>query len=129
MNVLLGRRVISLNDQTNVPSVVVFTGVFVCFTSTRRLLMVGLAEASAEKTMVRSHTGIRGAFVMETVSEGESGLAVQREGSCFETVWQLKEGGPNGMLEVNKVMYCTVLYCTVLYCTVVDVCAIVYKCF
>ena len=100
----------SLNDQTNVPSVVVFAGVFVCFTSTRRLLMVGLAEASAEKTMVRSHTGIRGAFVRETVSEGESGLAVQLEGSCFETVWQLKEGGPNGMLEINKVMYCTLLY-------------------
>lgn len=69
----------------------------------RRLLMVGLAESAAMKTMVRSHKGIRGAFVVETTGGGKSGLAVQLEGSDFETVWQLKEGGVNGTLNLNKV--------------------------
>lgn len=53
--------------------------------------------------MVRSHEGIRGAFIVETASEGKSGLAVQLEGSRFETVWQLKEGGVDGILDLNKV--------------------------
>lgn len=69
----------------------------------RRLLMVGIAETVAGKTMVRSHNGIRGAFVVETASGGKSGLAVQLEGSTFETVWQLKEAGRNGILDLNKV--------------------------
>ncbi|CAN0453853.1 unnamed protein product, partial [Hapterophycus canaliculatus] len=69
----------------------------------RRLLMVGLAESAAAKTMVRSHKGIRGAFVVETTADGKSGLAVQLEGSNFETVWQLKEGGSDGILNLNKV--------------------------
>lgn len=72
--------------------------------SARRLLMVGLAEAAAEKTMVRSQAGIRGAFVVETASGGKSGLAVQLEGSRFETVWQLKEGTPGGPMDMNKVL-------------------------
>lgn len=71
----------------------------------RRLLMVGLAEAAAEKTMVRSQAGIRGAFVVETASGGKSGLAVQLEGSSFETVWQLKEGMPGGLMVMEKVMF------------------------
>lgn len=69
----------------------------------RRLLMVGLAESAAAKTMVRSHKGIRGAFAVETTGGGKSGLAVQLEGSDFETVWQLKEGGFDGPLNLNKV--------------------------
>lgn len=69
----------------------------------RRLLMVGLAETAAAKTMVRSHKGIRGAFVVETTGDGKSGLAIQLEGSDFETVWQLKEGGGDGPLNLNKV--------------------------
>lgn len=71
--------------------------------SMRRLLMVGLAESAAATTMVRSHKGIRGAFVVETTIDGKSGLAVQLEGSDFETVWQLKEGGVDGILNLNKV--------------------------
>lgn len=71
----------------------------------RRLLMVGLAETAAAKTMVRSHKGINGAFVVETASGGKSGVAVQLEGSSFETVWQLKEGGVDGILDLNKVGY------------------------
>lgn len=70
--------------------------------------MVGLAEGAAEKTMVRSHKGIRGAFVVETTGDGKSGLAVQLEGSDFETVWQLKEGGVDGSLNLNKVSSCFV---------------------
>lgn len=69
----------------------------------RRLLMVGLAESAAEKTMVRSNKGIRGAFVVEAKTDGKNGLAVQLEGSDFETVWQLKEGGEDGVLNLNKV--------------------------
>lgn len=71
----------------------------------RRLLMVGLAENAAAKTMVRSHKGINGAFVVETSGEGKSGLAVQLEGSDFETVWQLQEGGEGGILILNKVSF------------------------
>lgn len=71
--------------------------------SNRRLLMVGLAEAAAAKTMVRSYKGIRGAFVVEKVMNGKNRVMVQVEGSCFETVWQLKEGGDGGILELNKV--------------------------
>eukprot|EP00903_Cladosiphon_okamuranus_P015157 g14015.t1 len=70
--------------------------------SMRRLLMVGLAESAAAKTMVRSHKGIRGAFVVDTTGGGKSGLAVQLEGSDFETVWQLKEGWTDGPLNLNK---------------------------
>lgn len=73
--------------------------------SMRRLLMVGLAEAAAEKTMVRSHKGIDGAFVVDVINDGKSGVAVQLEGSSFETVWQLKEGGEHGILNLNKVRY------------------------
>lgn len=69
----------------------------------RRLLMVGIAEAAAGKTLVRSHHGIRGAFVVERASEGKRIVEVQLEGSCFETVWQLKEGGDGGILDLNKV--------------------------
>lgn len=65
--------------------------------------MVGLAEAAAEKTMVRSHKGIGGAFVVDVITNGKSGVAVQLEGSSFETVWQLKEGGEDGILDLNKV--------------------------
>lgn len=65
--------------------------------------MVGLAESASSKTLVRSHTGIRGAFVVETAADGKSGVAVQLEGSCFETVWQLEEGGVGGILDLNKV--------------------------
>lgn len=65
--------------------------------------MVGLAESAAAKTMVRSHKGIRGAFVVETTAEGKSGLAVQLEGSDFETLWQLREGGSDGILNLSKV--------------------------
>ncbi|CAN0125289.1 unnamed protein product [Laminaria digitata] len=68
----------------------------------RRLLMVGLAETAAEKTMVRSHKGIDGAFVVDVITNGKSGVAVQLEGSSFETVWQLKEGGEDGILDLNK---------------------------
>lgn len=71
--------------------------------STRRLLMVGLVETSAAKTMVRSFKGMNRAFVVETAGEGASGLAIQVEGSCFETIWGLKEGGPGGVLSLNKV--------------------------
>lgn len=71
--------------------------------SMRRLLMVGLAEGAADKTMVRSHKGIDGAFVVDVITNGKSGVAVQLEGSNFETVWQLLEGGENGILDLNKV--------------------------
>lgn len=64
--------------------------------------MVGLAEVAAAKTMVRSFKGIKGAFAVETVKDGKNGIEVQLEGSCFETVWQLKEGGNGGMLDLNK---------------------------
>lgn len=67
--------------------------------------MVGLAETAATKTMVRSHNGINGAFVVETTGGGKSGLAVQLEGSNFETVWQLKEGGEGGILNLDKVSF------------------------
>lgn len=65
--------------------------------------MVGIADAACGKTLVRSHHGIRGAFVVEKASEGKSIVEVQLEGSCFETVWQLKEGGAGGILDLNKV--------------------------
>lgn len=84
--------------------------------------MVGLAETAAAKTMVRSHTGIRGAFVVETASEGKSGLAIQLEGSCFETVWQLKEGDHDGILNLNKVCIVSkgVFYLTVFFTPVCE---------
>lgn len=65
--------------------------------------MVGLVEASAAKTMVRSLKGMNRAFVVETAGDGASGLAVQVEGSCFETIWGLNEGGPGGVFWLNKV--------------------------
>lgn len=71
--------------------------------SNRRLLMVGLAEAAASKTMVRHFKGIRGAFVVEKIISGKNRVMVQLEGSCFETVWQLKEGGDGGILDLNQV--------------------------
>lgn len=72
--------------------------------------MVGIADAACGKTLVRSHHGIRGAFVVEKASEGKSIVEVQLEGSCFETVWQLKEGSDGGILDLNKVdiSYCPV---------------------
>lgn len=73
--------------------------------------MVGLAETAAEKTMVRSHKGIDGAFVVDVITNGKSGVAVQLEGSSFETVWQLKEGGEDGILDLNKVRLVSVLSC------------------
>lgn len=79
--------------------------------------MVGLAEAAADKTMVRSHKGIDGAFVVDVITNGKSGVAVQLEGSNFETVWQLMEGDENGILDLNKVRRWSgrvVLFCFVL---------------
>lgn len=73
--------------------------------SNRRLLMVGLAEAAAAKTMVRSQKGIRGAYVVEKVMNGKNRVLIQVEGSSFETVWQLKEGGDGGVLDLNQVRY------------------------
>lgn len=89
--------------------------------------MVGLAETAAEKTMVRSHRGIGGAFVVDVITDGKSGVAVQLEGSSFETVWQLKEGGEDGILDLNKVRkradllwFCSVVwYCFRVLCFLV----------
>ncbi|CAM9856614.1 unnamed protein product, partial [Discosporangium mesarthrocarpum] len=70
--------------------------------SHRRLLMVGLVEEVAAKTMVRSHKGIDRAMVVEQAIDGRNKAVLQTEGCCFETLWKLKEGGEDGILDLNK---------------------------
>lgn len=74
--------------------------------------MVGIVEAAAAKTMIRSQKGINRAFVVEMAEGGKSGLAVQVEGSCFETIWQLREGG-EGILNLDKVRCSPLLFAQV----------------
>jgi len=57
--------------------------------SSRRLLMLGLAEQAAALTLVRSSQGITRAFVMEKEVGGQQRPAVGTEGSLFSTIWKL----------------------------------------
>ncbi|CAM9096689.1 unnamed protein product [Phaeothamnion confervicola] len=57
--------------------------------SMRRLLMVGLAEAAAEQTTVRSYAGIARAFVVDKVVDGKERMMLQTEGCEFSTLWEL----------------------------------------
>eukprot|EP00611_Tribonema_gayanum_P024980 TRINITY_DN5599_c0_g1_i6.p1 TRINITY_DN5599_c0_g1~~TRINITY_DN5599_c0_g1_i6.p1 ORF type:complete len:1786 (-),score=636.59 TRINITY_DN5599_c0_g1_i6:85-4983(-) len=63
--------------------------------SVRRLLMVGIAEAAAATSVVRSHGKIGRSFLVEQLIGGENRMALQTEGADFATLWALgpREGG------------------------------------
>ena len=56
-----------------------------------RMLMVGMVEAAAADTVVRSVAGIANAHVVECKVNGQTRPAVQTEGSALDSLWRLSE--------------------------------------
>jgi len=66
--------------------------------SSRRLLMVQLAELAAAKTTIRETPSIANAYVMKNDINGEERVGVQTEGVNFEAIWEMQ----NDCIDVNN---------------------------
>jgi DNA-directed RNA polymerase I subunit RPA1 len=60
--------------------------------SHRRLLMVTLAEAAAERCTVRASRGISQAFVVEDKAEAGGAGSIQTEGCNLQELWEVGDG-------------------------------------
>lgn len=67
--------------------------------SSRRLLMLGLVEAAAESTPVRSTHGITNAYPMKKEFNGVELHCVQTEGVNYEAMWQL----PDDLIDLKHI--------------------------
>jgi len=66
--------------------------------SSRRLLMVQLAELAATKTTIRETPYIANAYVMKCDINGEERIGVQTEGVNFEAIWDMQ----NDCIDANN---------------------------
>lgn len=71
--------------------------------SSRRLLLVQIAEAATAHVAIRSTKGIKNAYALQSDVNGEDRVAVQTEGVNFEAIWDLKDAVDVSEIKSNDI--------------------------